>query len=107
MASLMSKKFQRRIENFVCEKCGADIHGNGYTDHCPNCLWGKHVDVHPGDRMSHCGGRLKPIRVELDHGKNIIMYRCEKCGHKFRVKSTENDNFEALLKINKFINHKS
>ena len=24
--------------------------GNGYTNHCPKCLWSKHVDINPGDR---------------------------------------------------------
>jgi len=95
----MSKKFQRKIENFVCEKCGMKVRGNGYTDHCPNCLWGKHVDIHPGDRESHCEGRLKPIGVELKHGKNIIMYRCEKCAHNFRVKALEEDNLDAIVKL--------
>ena len=93
------KKFQRRIENFVCDNCGTNVNGNGYTDHCPNCLRGKHVDVNPGDRAADCGGMMKPYGVELDHGRNIIMYRCEKCRHEFRVKALKEDNLGEILKL--------
>jgi len=26
-------KFTRRIEDFRCEHCGRQVHGNGYTNH--------------------------------------------------------------------------
>jgi ribosomal protein L37AE/L43A len=94
-----TKKFQRRIEDFVCEKCGAEVKGNGYTDHCSNCLWGKHVDVNPGDRVADCSGMMEPISVVLDHGENIIIYKCEKCGYNFRVKSLSEDNFEVIMNL--------
>lgn len=53
---MQEKKFQRQIEDFVCEKCGKEVKGDGYTDHCPRCLRSKHVDVNPGDRRSKCNG---------------------------------------------------
>lgn len=93
------RKFQRRIEDFVCEKCGAEVKGNGYTDHCPVCLWGRHVDVNPGDRAAGCGGMMEPVRAEVKSGKYLLCYICNECGHKFRVKSAPKDNFEALIKI--------
>lgn len=96
---MATKKFQRQIEDFICEKCGTKVIGNGYTDHCPDCLWGKHVDINPGDRVADCGGMMKPIRMELDHGKNIIMYKCEKCGYDFRVKVLNEDNLEEIMKL--------
>ncbi|MEK7158524.1 MAG: RNHCP domain-containing protein, partial [Patescibacteria group bacterium] len=46
----MSRTFQRRVEDFTCESCGAQVTGDGYTNHCPQCLVSKHVDVYPGDR---------------------------------------------------------
>lgn len=96
---IQSKKFQRRIENFVCDNCGMRIEGNGYTDHCPACLWGKHVDINPGDRAANCGGIMKPIRVEAKSEEYTILYICKKCGYKFRVKSTPSDNFEVIIKL--------
>ena len=29
----MSKLFQKRKEDFICEKCGKEVVGNGYTNH--------------------------------------------------------------------------
>ena len=70
----MAKRFQRKIEDFVCANCGAKIKGNGYTNHCPACLWSKHVDINPGDRASVCGGLMKPIDIELKKGKYVLLY---------------------------------
>ncbi|HYC79501.1 MAG TPA: RNHCP domain-containing protein, partial [Candidatus Binatia bacterium] len=55
------KLFQRTPENFVCENCGTKVSGNGYTNHCPNCLYSKHVDNNPGDRLNKCHGLMEPI----------------------------------------------
>ena len=96
---MQSKKFQRRIEDFVCEKCGAEVKGNGYTDHCPVCLWGRHVDVNPGDRAAKCDGMMEPMEVIKKGDGYTIKYRCVKCGRQFKVKSAYNDDFEILIKI--------
>jgi len=96
---MKEKKFQKRVEDFICEKCGAKVKGTGYTDHCPNCLWSKHVDINPGDRKANCGGLMEPIGVEVKKGKYIIHYRCQKCGYRFKVKAAPEDNFEEILKL--------
>jgi ribosomal protein L37AE/L43A len=97
----MTKIFSRKIENFICEKCGTTVKGSGYTDHCPHCLWSKHVDINPGDRAAVCGGAMKPIAVETKGDGYVIIYRCEKCNHTHRVKAAPTDNFETILKITK------
>jgi rubrerythrin len=98
---LLTKKFQRKKENFVCVYCGIKVKGSGYTDHCPNCLWSRHVDINPGDRVARCGGAMEPISVETKGGEYIIGYQCQKCGFKHRVKAAPNDNFGAILKLTK------
>jgi len=95
----MSRKFQRKIEDFVCENCGEKVKGNGYTDHCPKCLWSKHVDINPGDREADCKGLMEPVKVEVKNQEHIIHYKCIKCRHKHKVKSALEDNFEELLKL--------
>lgn len=99
MINKTTKKFQRRKEDFVCEHCGAKVEGSGYTNHCPVCLWSKHVDIHPGDRAAQCGGMMWPERIEIEKGEHIILHRCEKCGHKKRNKAAKNDDFNAMLRI--------
>ncbi|MFA5871871.1 MAG: RNHCP domain-containing protein [Parcubacteria group bacterium] len=96
---MQSKKFQRKKEDFICAICGAAICGDGYTDHCPNCLWGKHVDINPGDRKAKCGGRMRPVKIEEKSGKILILYICEKCGHKYRVKKAEEDDMDKIIEI--------
>ncbi len=93
------KRFQKKIEDFTCEHCGAIVKGKGYTDHCPKCLWSKHVDINPGDRKSECKGLMEPIGVEIKNKKYIINYRCIKCGYEHRVKSTPDDNFDEILSL--------
>ena len=95
------KQFVRRKEDFVCEHCGAKIKGNGYTNHCPECLWSKHVDIMPGDRAEECQGLMKPIDIAQTRDGYIITHRCEKCGAERRNKSSADDNFEALLELAK------
>jgi len=96
-----TKKFQRKIEDFVCDKCGQAVRGTGYTDHCPNCLWSRHVDKNPGDRAASCGGAMAPIEVEIKNGKYLIHYKCQQCGFLHRVRAAADDNFEAIIKLSR------
>jgi rubrerythrin len=93
------KKFQRKIEDFVCAKCGAKVKGTGYTDHCPECLWSKHVDINPGDRQADCGGEMKPISIEIKGGRAVFYYKCQKCGLSHRVKAVTEDSMDAIINI--------
>jgi len=103
MKLLPSKKFQRKKEDFTCEKCGFFVHGSGYTNHCPKCLWSKHVDVHPGDRAAMCGGLMQPVHVEIKKGAHIIIQKCVKCGYMKKNKTSKNDSFDVLLRLTKEI----
>ncbi len=97
----MSKKFIRKKEDFVCENCKKEVKGNGYTNHCPFCLFSKHVDVNPGDRLSDCKGMMEPISSEVKKGENYIIFQCILCGHIKKNKLAENDDFEKFLEISK------
>jgi hypothetical protein len=97
----MSTKFKRTIEDFICEHCGRKVKGNGYTNHCPHCLWSKHVDINPGDREADCGGLMEPIDVELKKGLYIIKQKCVKCGHFRRNKVCPEDDFQKILELSK------
>lgn len=91
--------FFRRIEDFVCEHCGGAVAGDGYTNHCPQCLWSRHVDVEPGDRAATCGGVMKPILVERQRSEWILTHECVTCGHTKRNKMSATDNFDAAAAI--------
>jgi ribosomal protein L37AE/L43A len=96
----MRKNFIRKKENFTCDNCGKFVKGNGYTDHCPECLYGKHVDEEiPGDRNSSCKGLMKPTGLVKKGGKTKIEYRCESCGKNFTCKTSSGDNTDQIIRI--------
>ncbi|MGI5825893.1 MAG: RNHCP domain-containing protein [Patescibacteria group bacterium] len=96
----MPKHFKRCQENFVCENCGAEVRGTDYTNHCPNCLWSKHVDQEvPGDRKSGCLGMMEPVGMEVKGEDYVVIHRCLKCRKIMKNKTSADDNFEKILQI--------
>ncbi len=97
----MAKKFTRTIEDFLCEHCGTYVKGDGYTNHCPVCLWSKHVDVNPGDRAAACKGLMEPVRLEGASPRYRIVHRCIICGHVLRNDADRKDDPIALVALAK------
>ena len=95
------KKFTKKVENFICENCGKSVMGNGYTNHCPFCLYSKHVDINPGDRSCTCGGLMKPIEIQQKNGEFVILHNCIKCGFERKNKVQENDDINKIIEISK------
>lgn len=97
------KKFNMKDEGFICEKCNKTVPSLNYTarDHCPFCLYSKHVDINPGDRLNECRGLLKPISIEKFKNTFKIIYRCEKCGitHKNIVATDDDMNLIIALSV--------
>lgn len=83
---------RRKLENtsFQCEKCGTNVLAltNGsYRNHCPVCLYSKHLDDKPGDRLSDCGGLMQPVGLDYSTKKGYqIIHQCQKCKKKQRNK---------------------
>ena len=96
------KRFTKIDEEFICNNCGNKVEKLGYTsrDHCPTCLYSKHVDINPGDRLETCHGDLVPVSVELNPKKGyVIVYKCKKCGMIRKNKAAEDDNMELIIKL--------
>jgi len=93
--------FIAREEQFTCEHCSADVtplQRGSYRNHCPVCLWSKHVDAEgPGDRASACGGLMQPIGIDQDGKKGfIILHQCAKCGKEGRNKAAPDDDLASF-----------
>ncbi len=76
--------FIARQEPFTCEHCGEDVkplETGSYRNHCPKCLWSKHVDKDgPGDRKSECKGLMKPVGLDYRKKKGwMIVHQCTEC----------------------------
>lgn len=92
-------RFTRRIEDFTCGNCGREVRGTGYTNHCPSCLWSRHVDVSPGDRLAECGGLMRPVGVLYQAGEFTIIQRCAACGHLWRNRAAPDDDQAAIIAL--------
>jgi len=93
--------FIARQEPFTCEHCGNAVepleHGS-YRNHCPVCLWSKHVDHEgPGDRASLCLGLMAPIG--LTHGGKkgwSIVHQCAICQKTIPNRAAPDDDITLL-----------
>lgn len=103
MLSCQGMAFIKKIETFICAKCGIEVVNPGYLNHCPQCLWSKHVDVDPGDRAADCGGLMEPIDLYFKGGKWIIVHRCQSCGYKSINKIKEEDDFDEVVALERKI----
>lgn len=60
-------------ESFLCENCWKIIekHPEGSArNHCPFCLYSKHLDdLFPWDRKSKCNWLMKPVWIDYKKNK--------------------------------------
>lgn len=95
----------REAENtgFQCISCGrrAPKHtGGSYRNHCPHCLWSKHVDIAPGDRAASCGAPMRPIGVDHSGKKGyILIHECTVCGARDRNRLAPDDDMEVVIGV--------
>ena len=91
------KRFTMRDEEFICENCNKNVTKlvKSSRDHCPFCLYSKHVDINPGDRLNNCKGLLKPISIE----KFKIVYKCEKCNEIHKNIIADDDNMDLIIEL--------
>lgn len=98
-------KFYARNESFICGNCTAAvepiIYGGSYRNHCPFCLFSKHVDGGvPGDRANPCKGLMEPIGVQTRRtGEYVLVHRCVECGFERLNRVAGDDNEELLTKL--------
>lgn len=99
---------QRRpdgTEEFKCGHCrafiGPTVSGGRFRNHCPLCLWSKHVDrSHPGDRASACRSLMQPIGVTTrSNGEQMLIHRCLGCGAERRNRVAADDNMLACMRL--------
>ena len=95
------KKFTMKDESFICNNCNKQVEKLNYTarDHCPYCLYSKHVDINPGDRQNNCHGMLKPISIEKYKNTYKIIYKCTKCNQIHKNIMAKDYNFDQIIKL--------
>ena len=102
-----TKRFSKNDSGSICAACGKEVLPLGYTsrNHCPFCLWSRHLDENPGDRASECMALMEPVSAVPDAKKGyIIIHKCTKCGAIRRNKAAHEakiqpDNMAKIIKL--------
>lgn len=80
-------------------------------NHCPSCLWSKHVDLtRAGDRLSSCATGMEPIALTFkavgidrygkeQRGEIMIVHECLKCGKISINRIAADDNPDEIIKL--------
>jgi DNA-directed RNA polymerase subunit RPC12/RpoP len=90
--------------SFRCVNCKADVptdaFGTEHRNHCPACLWSRHVDELPGDRAADCGSAMEPIAISVrGKGEWVIIHRCTGCDVLHANRSAGDDSPLLLLRL--------
>ena len=108
----------RRNENFQCSHCHSFVFSNPMIagvqnrNHCPYCLWARHVDLsEAGDRLAVYKGMMKPIGLTLkrtrkkygmgQYGELMLIHQCEDCGRLSVNRIAADDDANLLFEIYK------
>ncbi len=99
-----AKRAGRQVESFRCVHCRMDIStsapGTLHRNHCPSCLWSRHVDDAPGDRAADCQASMEPIAMTVrGDGEWVLIHRCNGCGVLHANRIAGDDNPLLLLRI--------
>ena len=92
-------------ESFKCRQCrafiGPTLTGGRHRNHCPLCLYSRHVDgKRPGDRASDCGSLMAPVaRFARPDGEVMLVHRCLGCGFERHNRLAADDNTVPLTRL--------
>lgn len=101
----MSRKAENT--NFCCENCHAEVlpvTNGSYRNHCPYCLYSKHLDLMPGDRKSKCKGLMEPIGIDYSSKKGYqLIHQCMICRkiqkNKVAINTVQEDDLIGYMKM--------
>ncbi len=90
--------------------CDSSISGVRNRNHCPCCLWSRHVDLKtPGDRLGTCQARMQPVGLTLKRtnqkyglepdGELMLIHICEACGKISINRIAADDSASAILDV--------
>jgi hypothetical protein len=102
-------------DGFTCNKCGffvtanSDVSGVKNRNHCPCCLWSRHLDLFKaGDRLSACKALMKPIGLTAKRngkkygtgcGELMVVHQCICCGTISINRIAADDIPQTLLEV--------
>ena len=77
-----------------------DAPGTQHRNHCPSCLWSRHLDNTPGDRAADCSGSMEPIGICVrTDGEWALIHRCGGCATVRMNRIAGDDNPLLLMRL--------
>lgn len=114
----MREQTEQKKGGFRCDHCGgwvpiSEYIGTHHRNHCPSCLWSKHVDLEkPGDRKASCGAGMEPVGLTFKRegfdkygrprrGELMLIHHCtnENCGKISINRIAGDDSPEEILRV--------
>ncbi len=94
----------KQRQSFRCAHCRLDVStsapGTAHRNHCPYCLWSRHVDEEPGDRAADCGSSMEPIAITVrGSGEWVLIHRCAGCGELHSNRTAADDSPLLLVRL--------
>lgn len=102
-------------QGFKCDHCQNWVYlkaiGTKNRNHCPFCLWSKHVDSLTGDRKSGCEGIMVPIGLtfkkegvdkytkKAKQGELMLVHQCANCGKISINRIAGDDDPSAIMRV--------
>lgn len=90
---------------FLCGHCGRRVpalpSGGRHRNHCPYCLYSRHVDAREtGDRASACGELMEPLGTfQRRNGEYVLVHRCLGCGFERFNRIAADDDLPLALSL--------
>lgn len=90
--------------------CDSLIAGVQNRNHCPYCLWSRHLDWRTaGDRLSSCKAGMKPVGLTTKRGRNkyakerdgelMLIHQCTGCDTIIINRIAADDGEKALMAV--------
>lgn len=97
-------KSEQIFPEFECLNCHKKVSerapGTKNRNHCPYCLYSRHVDKNVGDRQSKCLGKMKAIGKFLrPNGEEVLIHECEICGNMSNNRVAGDDDIELVKSL--------
>ena len=108
---------ERLFGDFECGHCrlhvSAELRRSGVQNrnHCPYCLWSKHVDLRAaGDRLCACKGPMRPVGLALKRtkkkyapdtarGELMLVHQCAACAAFSLNRVAADDSPQRLMEV--------
>ncbi|MDP2587804.1 MAG: RNHCP domain-containing protein [bacterium] len=87
---------------FTCVHCHTLVLlkalGTQNRNHCPRCLWSRHVDESVGDRSADCLESMEPIGLTTKSNQELMLvHRCTGCGKVSKNRLAGDDDNSAVI----------